>query len=54
MNVTTVKIVSFFITWSVGFTFIVVLFLRVLNFCKSCGYINADSGEIMYFCRRGW
>lgn len=37
---------------SVGFTFVIVQFLPLLNFLKCCGCLNADSRDLLYICRR--
>lgn len=51
---TPIKIVSDLPRKSVRFTFVVVLILPLLNFLKCCAFLNADSREFLYICRRRW
>lgn len=54
MEKMSVKKVSDLLLESVSFTFVVVLFLRLLNFHKYFAFLNADSRDFLYICRRGW
>lgn len=53
ISATHVKIVSVTECQGVSLTLFVVLFLRVLNIYKSCGYLIADSQNIYYLCAQG-
>jgi hypothetical protein len=54
INARVVIKVSDLLRESVGFRFVIVLNLLLLNFPKCCGCLNADSREYLYICRRSW